>query len=464
MINAVKSFTHYHSPRLIRIGVVVGLLLALPAVGWLSIKISPLFIIAAVLAPIAAPIVFFNLQLGPLLILLAATATEWYISKGITPALILTVLLAAVWVVQQMVMEHRIELIKSPVMTPAIGFILAAVISLPWGMVMADPLLMTWPGVELIQLAQLAVLVFSPVALILTANLITTKRHLKMLVYVYLGFTTMGILAEFLRLPFQLNLRGLTSTWAISLLYGQLLFNNRLSKWLRLAFLALIGVWLYTRLFLGLTWLSGWLPVVLSIGVITFLWSKKAFFLLFVLLLVVVFLNYTWWQGVWAAEDAESGSRFDKWSFLFAHHSTRGHWFLGTGPFGYAVYFMTYFPGRAASTHSNYIDLFLQMGVVGCVTFVWMIGAIAWIGYKLCTISVNTDPFIAGLTRSTLGGLAAVLVAMFLGDWFTPFVLNQGLHGFSWTISSWIFLGALVAVPVVLDNECGKEQVFEANS
>ncbi len=455
MINAVKSFTRYHSSRLIRIGTVGGLLLALPVVGWLSLKISPLFIIAAVLAPIAVPVVFFNLQLGPLLILLAATATEWYISKGITPALILTILLAAVWVVQQMVMEHRIELIKSPVMTPSVCFILAAVISLPWGKVMADPLLMTWPGVEMIQLAQLAVLVCSPVALILAANLLSKKRHLEMLVYVYLGFTTIGILAEVLRLPLRLNLRGLTSTWAVSLLYGQLLFNNKLSKWIRLAFLALTGVWLYTRLFLGLTWLSGWLPVVISVGVITFLWSRKMFLLLLVLLLVVVFLNFSWWQEVWATEDAESGNRFDKWSFLFSHHSTRGHWLLGTGPFGYAMYFMTYFPGRAASTHSNYIDLFLQMGVVGCVAFVWMIGAIAWIGFKLCKISTNADPFLAGFARSALGGLAAVLVAMFLGDWFTPFVLNQGLHGFSWTISSWVFLGALVAVPVILER--GKE-------
>jgi len=103
------------------------------------------------------------------------------------------------------------------------------------------------------------------------------------------------------------------------------------------------------------------------------------------------------------------------------------------------------------------------MGVVGCAVFVWLVGAIAWVGYKLHTTPIE-DPFIAGFVRSALGGLIAVLVGMFFGDWFTPFVLNQGLHGFSWTISSWIFLGALVAVPVILSSEQERRERLEASS
>jgi hypothetical protein len=451
MMNTIVLLAKRNKPWVIRVVIIGTTICALPVLGLLTTKVSPLFVIAAVASLLIVPVVFLNLQIGPVLILLAATATEWYVSKGITPALVLTALLAAAWLVQQVVLGRRIELVKSPVMTPALGFILVAVISLPWGKAMADPLLADWPGVELIQLAQLAVLVLSPVALILTANLITTKRHLKVLVWAYLGFTTIGILAEFLRLPFGLNLRGLTSTWAVGLLYGQLLFNKKLPKWLRLVLVLVIGVWLYLRFFLGIAWKSGWLPVVISIGVITFLRSKKLFLLLLVLLLIFVYVSLDWWVEVWAEEDATSGNRFDKWEFLFQHHSTRGHWLLGTGPFGYALYFMTYFPSNAASTHSNYIDLFLQMGVIGCAAFAWLLGAIAQVGYKLRATSIK-DQFIAGFVSSALGGLVAVLAAMFLGDWFTPFVLNQGLHGFSWTVNSWIFLGALVAVPFILNN------------
>jgi hypothetical protein len=464
MINTIVLLTKRNKPWVIRV-VIIGMMIGvLPVVGLLTTKVSPLLVIGAIVGLVVAPVVFLNLQIGPVLILLVATATGWYVSKGITPALILTALLAVAWLSQQLVLKHRHKFVRSSVMAPALCFILVAVISLPWGKTMADPFLIDWPGVELIQLAQLAVLVLSPVALILTANLITTKRHLKVLVYVYIGFTTIGILAEFLQLPFQLNLRGLNSTWAVGLLYGQLLFNKKLSKWLRLAFVLVIGVWLYIRFFLGITWLSGWLPVVISMGVITFLRSKKVLLLLLILLLIFIIVFQDWWTEVWAAEYVESGSnRLEKWVFLFEHHSTRGHWFLGTGPFGYALYFMTYFPDSSTSTHSNYIDLFLQLGVVGCAVFAWLLGAIAWVGYKLYASPIK-DQFIEGFVPSALGGLVAVLAAMFLGDWFTPFVLNQGLHGFSWTVNSWIFLGALVAVPFILSNEQSGKESLEANS
>ncbi|MDH4135799.1 MAG: hypothetical protein OEW09_03650, partial [Anaerolineae bacterium] len=281
MMNTIVLLAKRNKPAMIRVGIVGALLCVLPVVGLLMTRVSLSLVIAAVGGLLIVPMVFLNLQVGPGLILLAATATEWYVSSGITPALVLTALLAAVWLAQQMVLKKRLKLVKSPVMKPALGFILVAVISLPWGRAMADPLLAEWPrgsrggsSFELIQLAQLAVLALSPAALILTANLITTKRHLQVLVWTYLGFTTVGILAEFLQLPFHLNLRGLTSTWAVGLLYGQLLFNRKLSKWLGLTFVLVIGVWYYVRFSLGITWLSGWLPIVVSMAAITLLRSK----------------------------------------------------------------------------------------------------------------------------------------------------------------------------------------------
>lgn len=448
---------------LMRVGVVAGTVGLSPVLGFLFTKVSPLLVIAAIIGAVSAPVVLRNLQVGPMLILAAATATEWYISKGITPALILTAVFVGIWLTQQIVLNHRLALVKSPVMMPALGFMLVAAISLPWGKAMADPLLVYWPDFGMVQLAQLAVLALSPAALILTANLITTRRDLMLLVCVYLGMTTVGILLEFVHFPFHLNLRGINSTWAVGLLYGQLLYNKKMPWWNRLAFILIVALWLFVKFLVGITWLSGWLPVVVTVGVLTFFKSRKATLLLLLVAVIFVFASAGWWEEIWGAEEGESGNRFDKWSFLFAHHSTRGHWFLGTGPFGYALYFMTYFPDNSASTHSNYIDIYLQMGVVGCVVFVWLMGALARVGYKLHTMSIK-DPFIAGFAASGLAGLVSVLVAMFFGDWFTPFVLNQGLHGFSWTVNSWIFLGALVAVPFILDNEQKRKDIHAANA
>jgi hypothetical protein len=216
--------------------------------------------------------------------------------------------------------------------------------------------------------------------------------------------------------------------------------------------MGLIGLWLYDKFFLGVTWLSGWVPIVLAIAVISFLRSKKLFLILVIILVIVVLVSFNWWTEVFAAENAESGNRFDKWEFLFLHHSTLGHWFLGTGPFGNAQYFITYFPNNSASTQNNYIDIFLQFGIIGFLAFIWMLGAIAWEGYKLHTTKIG-DGFIAGFVNGSIGAFVGVVFAMTLGDWFTPFVLNQGLHAFAYTVSSWIFFGALCAVPVILKNE-----------
>ena len=457
MTRSILLLAERHQGKIIRVGTLGLLVCVLPAIGLATTRVSPFLVLAAVGGLLGFPVIFLYPNVGPIVILLAATATEWYVSKGITPALALTAMFTGVWLAKRVILKQRIDVVKSPVVPPAVAFILVAVISLPWGHGMEDPFLIFWEGFEMIQLAQLAVLVLSPVALILTASLINTRRLLTMLVYAYIAFTSVGIVAEAFHLPFRLNLRGLTSTWAVGLMYGQLLFNKKLSNWLRVAFLAMVGLWLYIRFWTGITWLSGWLPVASCMGMITFLRSKKTALVLIALVVLSMLLFQGWWAEILAAEQAESGdSRLDKWTFLFSHHSTLGHWLLGTGPFGYARYFMTYFSGNSASTHSNYIDLFLQMGVVGCAVFVWLVGAIAWVGYRLCTTQIE-DPFLAGLVRSGLGGLTAVLAAMALGDWFTPFVLNQGLHGFSWTVSSWIFLGALAAVPSVQREGEGRE-------
>lgn len=454
-------------PNLVRASIVAGLkaglLASFPVLGFIAARRSPTLALVMGAAPfllIGLRLALAQSHLGPLIILLAATATRWYVSRGITPALVLTAFFAVAWLAQRVALKHHLRLIESPVIAPALGFIMIALISLPWGRAMADPLLFEWPrggmrgsAFEFIQLAQLSVLVLGPAAFILSAQSITRERHLRILIQTYLGLTTVGLFAELLRLPLQVNLWGLTSTWAVSLLYGQLLFNRKLSNWLRLAYVIVIGVWLYKAAVLGITWKSGWVPVVVSMCVITLLKSRKAFLVLLVVLCVLAYVAHDWWQMVWALEYAESlGNRLDKWVFLFGHHSTRGHLLLGTGPFGYALYFMTYFPDNAASTHSNYIDLLLQLGVVGCAVFAWLVAAIARVGWKLHATHIE-DPFAAGFVRGALGGLVGVLAAMFLGDWLIPFVLNQGLHGFSWTVSSWIILGALPAVAKMVDQQ-----------
>jgi hypothetical protein len=108
------------------------------------------------------------------------------------------------------------------------------------------------------------------------------------------------------------------------------------------------------------------------------------------------------------------------------------------------------------SSHNNYADIFLQMGVVGIVALLWVVGSAGRLGVRLIASGIG-DPFLLGFVCSSVGGIAAVVVAMMLGDWFTPFVYNQTLAGFSWTVQSWIFIGALCAVPTIIRREARRE-------
>jgi O-antigen ligase len=116
---------------------------------------------------------------------------------------------------------------------------------------------------------------------------------------------------------------------------------------------------------------------------------------------------------------------------------------LGTGVAGYAIYYMTFFPERALSSHSTYLDVISQTGLVGSIFFVWLLVAMFRIG--LLARRRWPSGFAAGFVNGVLAGMVGVLVAMALGDWLIPFVYNQTIAGFRYTVHSWLLFGALAA-------------------
>jgi hypothetical protein len=44
--------------------------------------------------------------------------------------------------------------------------------------------------------------------------------------------------------------------------------------------------------------------------------------------------------------------------------------------------------------------------------------------------------------------LLGLIVAMAMGDWFIPFVYNQTIAGFRFTVHSWVFLGFLASLAI----------------
>ncbi|HUX87697.1 MAG TPA: hypothetical protein VMW65_11900, partial [Chloroflexota bacterium] len=84
-----------------------------------------------------------------------------------------------------------------------------------------------------------------------------------------------------------------------------------------------------------------------------------------------------------------------------------------------------------------------ETGILGSIVFIWFLLTLVFVGARACRQWRSGFP--AGFVYGAYGGLFAVLVAMALGDWFIPFVYNQTIAGYRYTVQSWIFLGFLAA-------------------
>ena len=96
------------------------------------------------------------------------------------------------------------------------------------------------------------------------------------------------------------------------------------------------------------------------------------------------------------------------------------------------------------NSHSQYVDLIAQVGLLGLVCFLWIFFEIGRLGWSIK--DRIPDDFARSYVYGVLGGIAGTLVAAFLVDWVLPFVYNIGFEGFRASILAWIFLGGLIGV------------------
>jgi O-antigen ligase len=173
--------------------------------------------------------------------------------------------------------------------------------------------------------------------------------------------------------------------------------------------------------------------------------SKKIFLLTIILMAAVLLTQFDTLYATQMTGNEEQGNllRLDIWTQSL--NLTKEHLLLGTGIGGYALYYMTFMPTQGWATHSNYLDVFAQTGIIGILIFFWFLFTAVRLGFSLR--KQWPSGFAAGYVNGALAGLIGVLVAMYLGDWLIPFVYTQTIEGFRYTVHSWVFLGILAAFP-----------------
>jgi hypothetical protein len=461
MIHTIRQKIPISNALLLRLSVLAGLMFGLIGISFLTSRIPPELVLIAIAVPPVVLLALSRLEFGVLAIILTAAFVRFSLPTGtesrIVASLLMTAVFIALWVTRMLVVDKKLRLKPSRTNIPLLAFMLTTVISYVWSDAFRDPLVVVWRTWPFVQLGGLAVMVLLPGAFLLTANSISEVRWLKLLCWSMVLVGVLFLVAYFFRIHLSfLNVGGLFSLWFVCLTYAQALFNKKLPLWLRLVLLGLMLVWMYIYFIAQVTWLSGWLPPFAAIATISLLKSKRLFLIFLLLTAIYVGLNWDYYTGsVWAGERGESGqTRLDAWEHNW--RVTGKHLLFGTGPAGYAVYYMSYFPGEAMATHSNYIDILSQAGIVGLFFCLWFFGALGWTGYKLCMRLKGTGDFSEGFTITTLAGWVGCIVAMGLGDWLFPFVYTQTIEGFDYAVYSWVLLGGMVALSSIYQGESGQ--------
>jgi O-antigen ligase len=455
IIATLISFWQLHRGSLLRSGMILVILILAPVIGILVAKVNPLFVLILVAAPIgllALHLILPRFELAPLIILFAAAFVPLELPTGtesrLVDSLLLTLLFTGNWLLKMLLVDKQLKLQPSPVNKPLLIFFIITIVSLIWSMVLRDPLVIVGKSVPIVQTASAVVMIMLPCAFLLVANLINQEKWLKLMVVIMLAAGAIGISRRLDLLPFLtfINDGGLFTMWVVGLSVSMALFNRALSwKW-RIALVALAGGWIYFRFGDQITWLAGWLPTFIVLAVIIFMYSKKFFFTMLVAATIFVSFNADYYLGkVLEDESAESGhTRTAAWEVNW--RVTGKHLLFGTGPGGYATYYMSYFPHDAMATHSNYIDIIAQTGIFGLLFSVMFFLILAWLGYKLCLRLKQRNDFAEGLANAAFAGTIGCIVAMAFGDWLFPFAYTQTIAGFDFIVYSWLFMGSILVL------------------
>ncbi len=435
----------------------IAFILMLSAIlGWQAssrlVVIVPAVIVALVLFSVKP-------ELGLALILAAALSIPIDLETGTRSTLpistILVAVMAVLWVLR-MLSRQQVSLVASRVNLPIIVFSAAATISFLSGGLSLN-LLAEHAPIEA-QAAGWAILILSCVSFLLAGNQIKDIKWLKALVAIFLILGAVLVLGHWLP-AFRLIAGDLITPgaensssvlfWIVALAGGQALFNSALKLRGRLLLGSLAALTVMIIYASAQDWLSGWLPALIVLVTLLMLRSWRAA-LVFVVLGTVGFalLRSDQLFNVLVSND-NVYSLNTRWAALqiLVTQVLPASPIIGLGFANYWHYTVLYpILGWYVNfnSHNNYLDILMQMGVVGLIVFAWLTASIGRVAVQLRT-RVG-DGFARGYVYGCLAGLVGMLFAGLLGDWFFPFVYNVGLSGTRGSLVNWIFLGGLIAI------------------
>ncbi len=430
----------------IQFGIVLITILASAIVSfWGSMRI--LTLIPVMLGGIVVVLLLLKkINIGFILIMLSAMFIPFTGPGGVNAAVLMVAMLVGLWFMDMLVVKRNFHFIKSRTLFPALIFLVSSVISFAMGQI--PWFLFANQAPMDAQIGGFAIFILSVGLMIATAHLIQDIKWLETVVWIFIGLGAVYVFGRTLQLPvdriyqFGFTAGSMFWTWLIALTFGQVVFNRGLKTSIRGLLIVVVLATFYVAIVQAYDWKSGWLPPLAVVAVILGLRHPRLVLLAIPFALIVA--GYLTAELI-ASDEYSWGTRVDAWIIVLT--ISRENPLFGLG-FSNYYWYTPLFPIRgwhvSFNSHSQYVDLIAQVGLLGLIFFLWVFFEVGRLGWRLK--NRLPDGFARSYTFSVMAGVVGTLVAAFLVDWVLPFVYNIGLNGFRASILPWIFFGGLISI------------------
>jgi O-antigen ligase len=335
-----------------------------------------------------------------------------------------------------------------PTVRAGLALCIVAVLALLMGMLPWFPTSQAPLGA---QLGGTALVFLSVASFVWASNAIKSLFWLKVLTFGFIAYGSLhmiGFLVPSLgrftdRLFFPGSTGSMFWTWLAVLAFSQAIFNRKLGILPRLALGVIVLATMYVSYVIQNDWKSGWVPAAIALAVTL---AASSWRLAILMALAGAIPAASMLQRLIVSDVYSYSTRIEAWEILA--QIIRVNPVLGLGPANY-YWYTPLFPIRgyfvSFNSHSQYVDMVAQFGLVGLFVFAWFVFEIARVAWRTWRTPV-ADAFAHAYVYGAIGGFAATIVAGFFGDWLLPFFYNVGMYGFRASVLPWIFLGGLVAV------------------
>jgi len=435
------------SMKLIQYGIILIVVFLSTAIAyWGSMKIF--MILIGIVAGIGGLITLVRFpNLGFILLFLGGMFVPFAGPGGFNASILTIILMSALWLLDMLVVKREFKFVKSRAIRPAFYMLIVSVIAFAMGQIPWFVFANQAPFDA--QMGGFAIYFFLVLAMIMTANVLREIRWLKIIVWTFIGLGSIYALGRTLQLwvvdsIFQHGVyaNSMFWLWLIALPLSQAIFNKNLNLRTRILLYGIVAMTFYVSLVQQNDWKSGWVPsAVAAVALVGLRFRKVTPFAIPFAVIVAAYLA----QDLIATDEYSWGTRLDAW--LVVLDISRVSPIIGLG-FSNYYWYAKVFSIRGYSikfnSHSQFVDIIAQTGILGLFCFLWILFEIGRLSWKL--MNKLPDGFAKGYSYGVFAGVLGSLMAAFLVDWLLPFAYNIGLDGVRASILPWIFFGGLISL------------------